>query len=113
MVGLTNNGAFVGSKSSVNQKASLLSALVEAWRHLQLSRQENENMPEAAIIKFFAENKDAAIKQIEQTQRAPWPIPKVRLVKEVKVPIEGVYCFRILCDSFRGWHGPDITRFVY
>lgn len=113
VVGLTDKGAFVGSKSCVNQKASLLSALVEAWRHLQLSSQEGDNMPEVAIIKYFAENKDVALKQMDHARKAPWPVPKVRLMKEVSVPIEGMYCFRILCDDYRGWHGPDITRFVY
>lgn len=113
VVGLTEKGAFVGSKSKVGKKAPLLSALVEAWRHLKLSMQTQDNMPELKIINFFAENKDLALMQIERAKKTPFPSPKVRLVKEVPVPIDGVCCYRVLCEDYLGWHGPNITRFVY
>lgn len=113
VVGFTERGAFVGSKSMVRYKAPLLPALVEAWRHLQIALQDDDRMPETAIVKYFAQNKEVALQQIDKARKKEWPMPTVRLSKEVFVPIEGLYCFRVLCHDHRGWHGQDITRFVY
>lgn len=114
VVGLSSAGAFVGSKTSVDRKAPLLSALVEAWRHLRLALEPDDpKFPELAIIKFFALNRKLAEKQISSAVRQPFPEPKLRLLKEVKTGIEGVFCYRALCENYRGWHGPEVKRFVY
>jgi ribosomal protein S12 methylthiotransferase accessory factor YcaO len=113
VVGLTTAGAFVGSKSILNDKAPLLSALVEAWRHLRLSESVTQKDPEMAVIKYFAKNKDVALYQISVAKKSSLSNPELRILKEVDIPIEGVYCFRALCKDFRGWHGDEVTRFVY
>jgi ribosomal protein S12 methylthiotransferase accessory factor YcaO len=113
VVGLTPEGAFVGSKSTLNDNAPLLSALVEAWRHLRLSESTTQKDPELAVIKYFAKNKDAALSQISMAQKQGLLNPVLRLLKKVDIPIKDIYCFRAICKDFRGWHGDEITRFVY
>lgn len=112
-VGLSAEGAFVGSKSVLNEKAPLLSALVESWRHLRLSTSSTQKDTEIKIIKYFARNKEAALTQISNANKNGLKNPELRLLKKVDIPIEGIYCFRALCHDFKGWHGDEIHRFVY
>lgn len=112
VVGLTGEGAFVGSKSVLNNKAPLISALVEAWRHLMLA-DSNQNDPETKIIKYFAKNKHDALFQIAKANKLALKNPELRLLKEFNIPIKGTYCFRALCKDFEGWHSNRINRFVY
>lgn len=114
VVGLSDEGAFVGSKSVLGPKVQLLPALVEAWRHLVLSAQPDDpKVPELGVIKHFSKNKTAALAQIAQANKTIWPKPTLRLLKQVDCKIDGVFCFRALCNDFQGWHGPNIKRFVY
>lgn len=112
-VGLTEYGAFVGSKSAVNQKASLAAALVESWRHKLLSKETRFYMPEMEIIKYFSTHKQEALAQIAGAVNHFIPNPKIRIAREAPLPIEGAFAYRVLCEDFKGWHGPDIARFVY
>ncbi len=112
-VGLTDKGAFVGSKSAANHKASLLASLVESWRHKALSQETRVYMPEMDIVKYFSTHRQEALDQIDKAVKRSIPIPKIRLAKEIPLPIQGVFAYRVLCEDFKGWHGPDITRFVY
>lgn len=112
VVGLTDQGAFVGSKSMVNSKTPLLPALVEAWRHLEISKTDL-NSNEARVIKHYAINKESALNQIKRATRIGMPSPDLRLREEVRVPIEDFFAFRALCKDFVGWHGVNLDRFVY
>lgn len=113
VVGLTGNGAFVGSKTVLDGKVPLVSALVELYRHLRLSEEDNQTYRELEVIKHFANNKSLALEQIVRATRRPMPEPQLRFLKEVPTGVEGVYCYRALCENFRGWHGKDVRRFVY
>ena len=112
VVGLTEQGAFVGSKSMVNSKVPLLPALVEAWRHLEISKTELDSN-EARVIKHYAINRASALGQIAQATRTSMPSPELRLLEEVNVPIKEFFAFRALCYDFIGWHGVNLDRFVY
>lgn len=113
VVGLTRDGAFVGSKTVLDGKVPLLSALVELHRHLRLSEEITQTYGELEVIKHFAKNKSLALEQITRASRRPLPEPQLRLLKEVPTGVEGAYCYRALCENFRGWHGNDVRRFVY
>ncbi|MGZ3772717.1 MAG: hypothetical protein ACXVCY_07625 [Pseudobdellovibrionaceae bacterium] len=112
-VGLTESGAFVGSKTVLDGKVPLLSALVETYRHLRLSKEKSQNYKELAVIKYYAENKSSALEQIAKAKRGSMPEPKLKMLKEVPTGVDGIYCFRAICENFRGWHGNEVTRFVY
>ncbi|MBX3033950.1 MAG: hypothetical protein KF865_08495 [Bdellovibrionaceae bacterium] len=113
VVGLTEKGAFVGSKSKMNSPAPLLAALVEAWRHLQLSKINDNRTPEIAVIKYFAEHRTVAEEQIARTYKNQLPNPELRILEDLNIPIDGVFCYRALCKDYQSWHGSDVTRFVY
>lgn len=112
VVGLTEQGAFAGSKSVMNAKVPLLSALVEAWRHLEISESELETN-ESKVIRHYAKNRKSALSQIQKAVKYNMPSPKLRLLKEVPIPLAGVCGFRALCHDFSGWHGANLERFVY
>lgn len=111
-IGLTEKGAFYGGKSAINQTPSVTSALVEAWRHLKLSETHTQST-ELVVVKHFSQHKELALAQIEMAVKTDWPQPKIRLLTEIPTEVDGYFCFRCLCENFKGWHGQDINRFIY
>lgn len=112
VVGLTDCGAFVGSKTMMNKKVPLLPALVEAWRHLRISTSTLDTN-ESKVIHHYSQHKDSALAQIEKAVHENMPSPALRLLKRVEIPIEGFIGYRALCKDFIGWHGANLDRFVY
>lgn len=111
-IGLTEHGAFYGGKSAVNQSPSMTSALVESWRHLRLSEASSQPT-KLVVVKHYSKNKESALAQIDMATKTDWPQPKIRLLVEIPTGVDGYFCFRCLCENFKGWHGQDINRFIY
>ncbi|MBX3039201.1 MAG: YcaO-like family protein [Bdellovibrionaceae bacterium] len=115
VVGLKDQGAFVGSRTSLNPHDLWSHALTEAWRHLHIS-QNISRYPttfDYQIIEHFAQHADQAFNQIAAATRPGLPAPNILLHKEVETPFADLFCFRTLCEDFKGWHEKDIQRFVY
>lgn len=114
-IGLTENGAFYGGKSTINSIPPITSALVECWRHLKLSElsSQSKQSKNLKVVNHFAHNKLLALEQINKAIKTDWPQPKLRLLAEAPTEVEGFFCFRALCEDFKGWHGQDVNRFVY
>lgn len=115
-IGLTEQGAFPGSKVDYEENDGLTHALSESWRHKKhydaIKNKTLNNLADKRLV-FFGRNKDLALKQIFTTKDAKWPTPKPLMQARIALQQEDIYLYRVLYENFIGWHVGGETRFVY
>lgn len=120
-VGLTEQGAFAGSRICSISENPWNHAIIEAHRNLKNSEYFDENgLAEfqkdniiAVRANYFAKNKMSALSQVNNAIKSDWPEPEILFVKEFRTEIPDVFLFRCLFKKFVGWHLGDCKRFVY
>lgn len=118
VVGLTESGAYIGARVSSSEDDIWTHPLIEAWRHKKIFEKVQDTPPDALSevrrkIQFFGRNRDVALAQVANTKHGTWAIPKVRLKKEYKTGIPGIFVWRHLIDGFKGWQLGPLERFLY
>jgi hypothetical protein len=117
-VGLTDRGAFPGSRVCSPLENPWEHAIIEAWRHTKIAKKltaENalENFYNARV-KYFSEHKGEALVSIGSAMKIDeWPEPKLRLLRKVPSLPKGLFVWRALFADFEGWHLGNHKRFVY
>lgn len=120
-VGLTEHGAFAGSRICNINENPWDHAIIEAHRNYQnseyfkvngLAEFQKDNII-AIRANFFATNKMSALSQIDNAKRVDWPEPELLFVKEFITTVPEVFLYRCLFKNFIGWHLGDFQRFVY
>jgi hypothetical protein len=117
-VGIKEKGVFPGSRVASLNEDIFEHGLLEAYRHLKIFENSLKNQDYEDIvskrINFFGSNKEIALHQIFQSQKkAKWPIPKLRILKNIPLDTEEGFLWRSLCHDFIGWHEGTKERFVY
>lgn len=117
-LGFTDEGVFPGSRVSTIDDNLYEHPVIEASRNYEnylLNKKTNidsDNIIKERVI-FFGENKQIALKQVNQATKTDWPQPKIRLLKDYDTGHPEIFLTRCLMQDFIGWHEGDVTRFVY
>jgi len=116
-LGFKGSGVFPGSRVCTINESPWEHSLVEAWRNILIAEHAKMSIKKLdfyrARIKFFSENKEEAIKQIPIRLQAPWPSPRLRLLRQIPNTPQGTYVWRALCYDYLPWHIGNERRFVY
>ena len=118
VVGFKNGGAFLGSRACSTKENPWDHALTEAWRHTVIAKsvpsEKEINKKYKDRVRFFASNALAARTAINEAHfESNWPVPRLRLLKQVPSLPDGIFVWRALCHDYKGWHLGDETRFMY
>jgi hypothetical protein len=116
IIGLNGDGAFPGSRVAVSQEEIWDHAIIEAWRHLDISKKYKGSIdspfPYGRIF-HFAKNASEALAQINNAFKTQWPTPNLSLILEHQTNINGLYLWRAIMEDFTPWGTGDQKRFVY
>lgn len=112
LFGFSEKGAFMGCAVRNSLSQALEHALIEAHRHLLIAAQDrNFNLFPFNRIRFFAENKMAALAVLEVEKRGIWPAPEVHFQKAYQN-----HLFTICRTIYKDWIpwelGPE-NRLLY
>lgn len=112
VVGFTSEGAFPGSTASLDGENLWEHSLLEAFRHLLISRnsQNKTEFPYNRIF-HFATNIDEANSIIAVSRKKDWPSPNLSFFKETQV--EMFYLARTIFSGWTPWHLGPANRFLY
>ncbi|WP_413289897.1 hypothetical protein [Bdellovibrio sp. HCB337] len=115
----TDVGVFAGCRAGKGKEDLITHSLIEASRCYKnhLISQESNGLTTNSIVakraSYFATNKEEAFRQIEKSQNLNWPGAEIRILKEFKTGIDGIYLWRCLMNDFVPWHLGNEMRFVY
>lgn len=114
-MGITETGIFPGSSAQINNNCIWQHALLESFRHFQGVQNNTSGLDQFPHnkVRFFAENKELALAQIEKANKKEWPNPQITLERVKSFYNEEVFLARIIFDGWRSWHEGSIERFLY
>jgi len=112
VLALSGSGAFIGSGVRSNFQDAMTHALVEAHRHLLISTQErNFNIYPYNRIKFFSENRSAALAAIHREKTTEWPQPVLEFQRSYQ---NELFCItRTIFKDWIPWERGSIDRMLY
>jgi len=110
-----DTGVFVGTRVASIGENIWEHALMEAWRCLIISENQELNKGHDIVhdrIIFCSQNADCAKNQIRQATQVNWPQPKIK--KNVQEIFDGgFYLSRTILNDYKNWYQGPIDRFVY
>lgn len=111
-----NNGIFIGSSAGYQKKHIWQHSLLECFRNYQVSSQPIKvsefYFPENKI-RFFAQNRNIAIEQIQKANKLDWPMPKIILHRVQGFESDQYFLARTIIDGWKSWDEGPIERFLY
>jgi len=112
IVGFNRAGAFVGSGINSCYEDALVHAVVEAHRHLLISKQErNFNIFPFNRIKYFSENKDVALDILKVERNNFWKNPSLKFQRNFQ---SDLFCVsRTIFEGWTPWEHGAIDRMLY
>lgn len=116
VIGIKGHGVFPGSRVAVTKDEIWDHALIEAWRHLEISKKYKGSIKDPfpyGRIFHFAKNANEALIQIDKANKVQWPSPDVSLILEHQTDIKELYLWRAIMKDFTSWGAGDQKRFVY
>lgn len=113
-VGIKDNGVYLGSNSSLEERSIWDHALLESFRHLSIVKngKETNTFPDNKV-RFFSKNKGIALYQIEQAHIREWPLPIISIHKHEYFPEKDFHLARTIISGWEPRHKGPITRFLY
>ena len=119
VLGFTKEGVFPGSRIVFGKNHNFQHALLEAWRHLKIVRQNEINSSDLIDqrILFFSKNRKVVEDLFEKrsllfgNENKPLK-PKIKFMKQV-FDDGRIFVYRALCEEFWGWDKGDESRFIY
>ena len=116
ILGFKNNGVFPGSRVDSDDFLGWEHCATEAWRHLLIFNKDCNDGINSAFpfnrIYFFGKNgmpKNLIVNQNCEN----WPIPKIKICKQVPTICKDAFVWRSVIDDYIGWDKGDYARFVY
>ena len=116
VIGFKDGGAFPGSRVSHKSEDNWTHALVEAVRHLQITKKYTGSIDKPfpyGRIFYFAKNKKVALEQVAKAYKDNWPTPHPLLLLNYETNIDGLYIWRSLMNNYLSWEVGNKDRFVY
>lgn len=112
VVAFKDKGAFVGSGVRFDYKEAKAHALLEAHRHLLISKQDrNFSIFPYNRIMYFANNKAIAANLIKTKRTKPWPKPVVKFQRSFQSEL---FCItRTIFEDWVPWECGAIDRMLY
>jgi hypothetical protein len=116
-----SEGVYPGSRVCTIADDPWEHALLEAWRHLQLAQQMEQESPTVHAdrpifqrrVLHFAQHGDLALTQVAAAHKPLWPNPTLRVHARVPCRSNDFFLWRSLMSNFVGWDQGPIERFVY
>jgi hypothetical protein len=111
-LGWTKSGVFAGYGTKLDYNEAVDHAHVEAYRNFVIYK----NQPEKTgfpynRIRYFANNKGAALKVIKNATQSEWTSPKLKFLKIEQ--FENIWLSRAMMDGWIPWQKGSETRFLY
>lgn len=112
LVAVKDSGAFIGSGVRSAYKEAKAHALLEAHRHLLISKQErNFDIFPYSRIKYFANNSSVAMNLIQAERTQPWTSPVVKFQRSFQ---NELFCVtRTIFEDWIPWERGAIDRMLY
>lgn len=120
VLGIKDGGIFPGSRVTTTNDEMWEHALLEAWRHKNIFKNELHEKESRDVfekrIKYFGNKKDEALKYCEPFKADEFPKPRLRILEKVVAVSDNEYSyfvFRALCHDYIGWEQGREDRFIY
>jgi len=113
-VAVSGKGVYQGSSARMHFNEDLfLHAIIESFRHLLIVRNNKviNTFPENRI-RFFANNADLALDQINSAYKTEWPLPSLKFQK-TQIMNENCFLARTILHGWSCWNTSDLNRFLY